>query len=109
MQIALATFLLNSTILCQKFNDEFGFLLLASIIPDNLLQFNENEAQFRVLVAIGTLLSCKSTNSKKIVEDKMKENQSFLQKLMVLSKEFTNETDTKRYKCAVEVLALLQI
>lgn len=104
-QIAFATFLLNITILCQKFQDEFGIMLLASVIPDIVVHLDDPEAQFRGLIAVGTLLSSENTEYKRSVQEKIKENDNFTRKLMLLVKEHANEAELKRKNCAIQVLS----
>lgn len=104
IEIALTTFLLNLTILTIKERDEFGILLLANVMPDVLLSLNDCEAQFRALIAIGTLLLLVNSDTKKIINDKIKENRNFTVKLQDWSTNAITDAETKRKNCANQVL-----
>lgn len=90
--------------MCEKHHDEFGLQLLASVIPDIIIHSNDPEAQFRGLVALGTLLTSKYKVALKSI---IQENTSFIQKLKLLREEQTNDLEAKRNKCATQVLVEL--
>lgn len=99
-QIATATLLLNIVVLCLKRNDEIGVLILASVIPDRIVSFNDPEAQFRGYVGLGTLLSFGTDDHKKMVKEKIKENSPFIKKLQTDATVAPNDCEVKRKNCA---------
>ncbi|KAF5295352.1 hypothetical protein FQR65_LT01542 [Abscondita terminalis] len=109
IEIALTTFLLNLSIMCQKVEDEFGILLLTNVVPDMLIAFNDIEAQFRGLIAIGTLFALGKPDQKKLIKGKMLENTKFLEKLNEWSESHSNDAEMKRRNCAKEVLLHLSV
>ncbi|KAK4875781.1 hypothetical protein RN001_012203 [Aquatica leii] len=104
VEIALTTFLLNLSILSIKFEDEFGILLLTNVVPDMVIALNDCEAQFRGLIAIGTLLTVGNADQKKLIKEKMFENTKFLEKLYEWSQNHSNDAEMKRRNCAKQVL-----
>ncbi|XP_056634387.1 phospholipase A-2-activating protein [Diorhabda sublineata] len=105
-QIALATTLLNLTILVVKRNDEIGITVLAQVIPDLVTKLTESEAHFRAYVALGTLIT-RANVYKLMVKAKVQENSNFISTLHLHS--FSSQTDieNKRMNCVKELLNIL--
>lgn len=103
----MATFLLNNVILSLKRNDEIGTVLLASVIPDIIVQTEDPEAQFRGFVALGTLLTVNDINQKQSITSRILDNTSFTQKLELYTTQHSNEAEFKREKCACQVKNIL--
>lgn len=101
VQTALATVLLNMSIVCIKKNDEIGLEILASILPELLTNFQEAEAQFRGYVALGTLMSSPKYGG--IVKERIRNNQAFLSALEVAVTTFGSDAEQKRKHCACQV------
>lgn len=102
IEIAVTTFLLNLTVLSTKERDEFGVVLLANVLPDVILSLNDCEAQFRGLIAVGTLIV--NADTKKIITDKIKENGNCTVKLKDWSTNAATDAETKRKNCTNQVL-----
>ncbi|XP_018332885.2 phospholipase A-2-activating protein [Agrilus planipennis] len=102
-QIALATLLLNLTVLCLKKSDEFGILILANVLPDMINLLDDNEAQFRAYVALGTMLSSGSSEQANAVRQKVLEDDKFMERLNDHASQYSNEIELKRKNCASQV------
>lgn len=102
-KVGLSTFLMNSTIVCQKRQDEIGLFLLANILPDIVTVLVDAEAQFRAMIALGTLISFGTVAEKRQIKSKILENEKFVQKLKILQQESVNEVETKRKNCAEQL------
>lgn len=98
IQISLATFLLNISILCLKRQDEIGLMILTSVIPEICTMLRDTEAQFRAYVALGTLL--KSCSDKEGVKERIVENGGFMKALRRAASEYGNDAELKRKRCA---------
>lgn len=94
---------MNTTTLCQKKQDEIGLFLLANILPDILIVVTDAEAQFRTMIALGTLVSCGTLAEKKQLKSKILENTKFIEKLKILCQEGGNEVESKRKSCAEQL------
>lgn len=81
--------------------------MLASVIPDMIVLFNDIEAQFRALVALGTLICVTENEQRKSIQEKIVENNEFLNKLKSYKSQYNNESDQKLLKCAQEVQNIL--
>lgn len=104
IQIAIATCLLNMTILSLSKNDEILILALSSVLSDVFISTDDVESNFRSLVAVGTLLSTSATViSKENVRQKFVENDKFIQKLMHIISSSGSESEMKRKMCAQHV------
>ncbi|KAJ8972552.1 hypothetical protein NQ314_000139 [Rhamnusium bicolor] len=105
-QIALSTSLLNLTILTIKKNDDIGFSILAQVLPDILTKLSDPESQFRLYVAIGTLI--KSSNShQQEIRAKVNENSNFLSTLQLHTFSGQNDLENKRMNCVKELMNIL--
>lgn len=102
----MATFLLNAVILILKKNDEIGLFMLASVLSDMIVILTDGEAEFRSLVALGTLIS-KSQTSYKNIKEKVIENNELIGKIKKCSSQ-NNQSDQKLLKCAMEVQSILK-
>ncbi|CAG9833993.1 unnamed protein product [Diabrotica balteata] len=105
-QVALATSLLNLTILTLKHNDEIGITVLAQVIPDLITKLTEAEAHFRAYVALGTLITSSSIH-KPMIKAKVQENTNFISTLQLHSFASQTDVDNKRMKCVKELLNIL--
>lgn len=106
-QIALATFLLNISILILKRSDEIGISILADVIPDILTNVTDPEAQFRAYVALGSLLSTTNLQQNQQVKAKVMENTRFLEKLKIHVASPGSDVELKRKNCAAQVQRVL--
>ncbi|KAJ8959902.1 hypothetical protein NQ318_011639 [Aromia moschata] len=105
-QVALSTSLLNLTILTVRRNDDVGFSIFAQVLPDILTKLTDTESQFRVYVAIGTLL--KSSNShQQEIRAKVNENENFVTTLQLHRFSGQNDLENKRMNCAKQLLDIL--
>ncbi|XP_066245153.1 phospholipase A-2-activating protein [Euwallacea similis] len=104
-QIALATLLLNLTILCGKKSDDLWFSVLAQVLPDVITKLTELEAHFRGYLAVGTLIAQANANRVEIVA-KINENQEFLRTLQLYTLG-CSEAESKRSSCAKQLQLLL--
>ncbi|XP_018568401.1 phospholipase A-2-activating protein [Anoplophora glabripennis] len=105
-QIALSTTLLNLTVMTIKRTDELGLTILAQVLPDILTKLSDTESQFRMYVAIGTLI--KSANSHKSeICAKINENSNFLTTLQLHTFSGQNDLENKRNNCVKELLNIL--
>lgn len=102
-QVGLATFLMNTTVVCQKKQDEIGLFLLANILPDIITVLTDAEAQFRSIIALGTLVSCGSQTEKQQMKKRVLENVKFVEKLKILSHVGESDVELKRKTCAQEL------
>lgn len=104
IQIAIATCLLNMTILSLNKNDEILILALSSVLSDVFISTDDVESNFRSLVAVGTLLSTSAiVISKENVRQKFVENDKFIQKLLHIISSSGNDLVMKRKMCAQHV------
>ncbi|KAI4461369.1 phospholipase a-2-activating protein [Holotrichia oblita] len=103
IEVGLSTFLMNATIVCQKRQDEIGLFLLANILPDIVTVLADAEAQFRAMIALGTLISFGTVTEKRQIKIKILENEKFVQKLKILRQEGGNEVESKRKICAEQL------
>lgn len=71
----------------------------ASVLSDMILLFTDFEAEFRLLVALGTLIS---ETKQAYIKDKILDNKELIEKIKKFSSQ-NNETDQKLMKCAKEV------
>lgn len=101
--MALATFLLNISILTLKRNDEIGISVLADVLPDVLTNLEDPEAQFRAYVALGTLFTSGNVQQNREVKSKAKENGKFLEKLEANTTSYNNDIELKRKNCALQI------
>jgi len=72
------------------------------VIPDILVNLNDAEAQFRALVALGTLI-IKSGRQRMELKVKVLENSAFTAKMHDLSSLSSNDVEVKRMDCAKQV------
>ncbi|XP_044754625.1 phospholipase A-2-activating protein [Coccinella septempunctata] len=105
-QVAVATLLLNLTVLCQKKTDDLGLSVLADVIQDILANLSDPESQFRTYVALGTLLTPNSVDCKE-VRLKLKTNSNFMKLLNEHNSSYTGDIEKKRMDCAKDVTKLL--
>ncbi|CAH1990156.1 unnamed protein product [Acanthoscelides obtectus] len=105
-QVALATCLLNVTIMTGKQKDELGFSVLAQVLPDILSRLTDPEAQFRLYVAVGTLIKTAQLHGA-AVKAKLNENSNFLSTMQSHSFSGQNELENKRMNCVKQLSALL--
>ncbi|XP_076265264.1 phospholipase A2 activator protein [Rhynchophorus ferrugineus] len=105
-QIALATVLLNMTILSLRKLDELGCSVLAQVLPDVATKLTDPESQFRVYVALGTLMKQCNSHKAELVQ-KINENSNFLTTLQLHSLSGGNELEIKRTNCVKQLQALL--
>ncbi|CAG9765638.1 unnamed protein product [Ceutorhynchus assimilis] len=104
-QIALATLLLNLTILSIRKNDDLGYSVLVQVLPDIITKFTDVESHFRIYVALGTLVTQSNLHKQEIVS-KVNGNQNFLTTLQLHS--FGgNDLENKRGNCVKQLQKLL--
>nr|XP_022905059.1 phospholipase A-2-activating protein [Onthophagus taurus] len=103
IEVGIATLLLNSTILSHKKQDEIGLYLLANILPEMVASVNDPEAQFRILVALGTLISYGPLAHRQQVKSNVLENEKFKEKIKILSQTGLTDVEVKRKNCALQV------
>lgn len=106
-QIALATVLLNMTVLSIKKNDDVCFSVLAQVLPDVLTKLTDPESHFRIYVALGTLIQQSNSHKTEIVQ-RVNDNSNFLTTLQLHSFSGGNELECKRTNCVKQLQALLQ-
>ncbi|ERL89805.1 phospholipase A-2-activating protein [Dendroctonus ponderosae] len=104
-QLALATVLMNLTLMILKNKEHAGYKVLAEVLPDMITTLDDSEAQFRIYVAIGTLMQNSDSLRPEVVE-KIKESGEFLP-LLKLHFHVTNEAQNKRANCAKQIYSLL--
>ncbi|XP_045474731.1 phospholipase A-2-activating protein [Harmonia axyridis] len=105
-QIAVATLLLNLTVLCQRKTDDLGISVLVDVAQDILATLSDPESQFRTYVALGTLLTPNSVDSTE-VRLKLKTNTNFMRLLNEHSSTYNGDIEKKRMECAKDVMKLL--
>lgn len=89
-----------------KRNDELGFPILAQVLPDILTKLTDPEAQFRMYVAIGTLIKSANSHQSEICA-KINENGNFLTTLQLHTFSGQNDLENKRNNCVKELLNIL--
>lgn len=102
-QIALATFLLNVTVLILTRSDEIGVSILADVLPDILTNLTDAEAQFRAYVALGTLISSNNAQQNALIKLKVKENKKFVEQLNLNTLTHQGDVELKRKNCALQL------
>lgn len=107
LQIALATFLLNISILILKREDELGISVLADVLPDIIANLEDPEAQFRAYTALGTLITSGSLELTQQVKTKVLQNVRFIGKLKAHADAHQNDVELKRKNCALQIRNLL--
>lgn len=85
-----------------KNKEHAGYKVLAEVLPDMLTTLDDSEAQFRIYVAIGTLMQNSDHLRPKVVE-KIKENEEFL----TVVKMHFHGAQNKRANCAKQLHSLL--
>lgn len=105
-QVALATTLLNLTTLTVRKNDEVGFSILANVLPDILTKLTDPESQFRMYVAVGTLI-VSSKSQKQEVIGKINSNPSFTNLLELHKFSGQSDIENKRMGCVKQLLSYL--
>ncbi|CAH0554986.1 unnamed protein product [Brassicogethes aeneus] len=105
-QVALSTLLLNMVIMAIKKNDYMGISILAEVIPDISTKLNDPESQFRLYVALGTLL-LSEYGSKKEIKLKISSSDNFMSIMKSHSSMSSNELETKRMKCVKQIQDIL--
>lgn len=88
-------------ILSAKRNDEIGLFMLSSVLSDMIVLFTDDEAVFRSLVALGTLL-CESQKICQNLKEKIIENNELKEKIKKFSLQ-NNQSDQKLSNCALEI------
>lgn len=106
MQVALSTALLNLTILTIRQKDDIGFSVLAQVLPDILTKITDAEAQFRMYVALGTLI-LSSNGHQAEVKAKINENGSFISTLQLHVFSGQNDIENKRMNCVKQLMNIL--
>ncbi|XP_023012840.1 phospholipase A2 activator protein [Leptinotarsa decemlineata] len=105
-QVALATCLLNLTILTIKSSDEIGFSVLAQVLPDILTKLTDTESQFRTYVALGTLITSSNSHQQEI-KAKINENSNFLSAMQLHMFSGQNDLENKRMNCVKQLVIIL--
>ncbi|CAG9862601.1 unnamed protein product [Phyllotreta striolata] len=105
-QVALATCLLNMTILILKIQDEIGIKVLAQVLPDLITKLTESEAQFRAYVVLGTLITSSGPH-RPSVKAKIQENSDFMGTMQLHSFSGQNDSENKRMNCVKEIMNIL--
>ena len=99
----MATFLLNMTVLSLKRKDETSINVLLTVLPDVLIHFNDSEAQYRILVTIGTLLLGTTSIEQVQVKMKLTKSDKFVQHVTLLTQKGNGDIELKRKSCALQV------
>lgn len=106
MQVALSTTLLNLTTLTVRKNDEVGFSILGNVLPDILTKLTDAESQFRMYVAVGTLIVSANAQKQEVI-GKINSNQSFTNLLELHKFSGQNDVENKRTNCVKQLLGFL--
>nr|CAI5856024.1 unnamed protein product [Callosobruchus analis] len=88
-----------------KQKDELGFSVLAQVLPDILTRLTDPEAQFRLYVAVGTLIKTAQLHEA-AVKAKLTENSNFLTTMQMHSFSGRNELENKRMNCVKQLSAI---
>lgn len=107
LQIALATFLLNISILVLKLEDELSISVLANVVPDIITKLEDPEAQFRAYTALGTLITSGNSELAQQAKVKVLQNVQFMGKLKLHGEVHQNDLELKRKNCALQIQNLL--
>lgn len=107
LQIALATFLLNISVLNLKRDDELGISVLANVVPDIITNIEDPEAQFRAYTALGTLITSGNQELTRQVKLKVLQNVQFIEKLKLNASVYQNDVELKRKNCALQIQNLV--
>lgn len=107
MQVAISTFLLNHVVALNRHQDEDGKARVLSTLISIMPLFNDSEAIFRTLVALGTVLSDAQNCS--VLATMIHSSEPALNFIKNITTKFTLEANAKNKieNCSKELMKLL--
>lgn len=105
-QIALSTYLLNLAVALNRRDDKNYRIKLLDAMLNVLSRFSDHESTFRMLVAIGSLLSSASEDKPKLIET-VQQSETALSILTTISENSTDQKANKLVSCSEYIIKLI--